>query len=318
MLPLPDAEGHVTCLSCGRRERRSTLPPPPTDGSDLGIPGIGTPRITVHHSAATVDLKKAGGCVKGGIVTFVVLTFGVPLLVLGVFVVALWPSSGSSTNSTGPTGNVIVLDVLDTTPASESSRSTTVVALVQETRGSSYDRYLSVIALPQVDALESWRSEALGQNATNVRVARGGLGIAAVVEDRLLRFDGSGNISGEATLPDVISGACTTCLVQVGSSIVVQTANGQVQAYGGGSSERRWTRTLEASGGSIAVAGDHLVVMDEPADGDPYVEVVDPVTGKASGRVPTPCADQHAGIRTTVTPIPGDDAVLLLTGYSGA
>ncbi|MCB0978060.1 MAG: PQQ-binding-like beta-propeller repeat protein, partial [Acidimicrobiales bacterium] len=305
MLPLPDAEGHVTCLSCGRRASVSTA----------GDAETGSPRIAIANTTATVDLKQARGCAKGGIVGALLLFFGIPILVVGILIAAgVFSGNLSNSNRSGSSGNLIVLEVLDAAPATDGK--TAVLALVQETTGGSYRRFVSRIELDDRGAEEMWRSPSLGKDISNVRAVPLDHGVAVVSEDRLLLLDDRGKSAWETKLSDVVSGGCTACLAWVGSTLIVQTSDGGLQAYALRSPERRWSRTLASPASRFAVAGDHVVLIDDPADQDPFVEVVDPATGKSSGRSATPCTDRHGSSGARLSPIPDSDQVLLIVGYS--
>ncbi|MBX3313041.1 MAG: PQQ-binding-like beta-propeller repeat protein [Actinobacteria bacterium] len=317
MLPPPDAEGHVTCLSCGQQSRASRLAPPPPKDADLGIPGIGVPRVTTYDNRASTQLRNAPGCAKAAVVSAIVLFVVSPLVIIGFVVLGVITTSSDSGSGSG-SDHRIVISVADVTPAAPGAAKTWLTVLEQETDGSSYDRYLSKVVVGERGAEREWRSASLGRDTSTVQVAQTGTGVVAVVEDRLLVISSTGETTWEARLPDVISGGCDTCLLVVGSAVVVQTADGQLQGYGLGSSERQWSRTLGVSNAAVVSTGEHLVVVDDPADGDPFVEVVDPATGRATGRAATPCAGSQRSMPTTVAPIPDEDAVLLLAGYSSA
>src|SRR5690606_5325523 len=126
MLPPPDAEGHVSCLSCGRRARTGFLarhlphpPPPPapsgpptaartpTPAAQAGAFGAGQVGTSTGAAAKGCGVAVAGCGTTAGILVATVVLFGV----IGLVLVGRADDRSTEPRSTSsPFTDVIVLE----------------------------------------------------------------------------------------------------------------------------------------------------------------------------------------------------------------
>lgn len=331
MLPPPDGEGHVACLSCGRRARSGFLarhlphpPPPPAPSAPPSAyrttpgPGQAGPGPVPGQSGAKGCGVAVAGCgtTLGILVATLVLFGAIGLVLIG----RADDSSTEPRSATSAFTNVIVLEQATTLLPADDEGDELVIALLQRTVDSDYDRSLAALSLSDTGATVEWESEPLGRETTDVRATRAGSTIFAAVADRLLAFDAdTGEVRWETQLSDTVPRFCATCFAATGGSLLVQTADGEIARYGTGSSERTWSRRLTSTVGSMVVTGGSVIVVDDPAGAEPVtVEALDPADGRTRGPLRTPCPDRQSSLPTSVTPVPGSDRALALFGYSRA
>lgn len=329
MLPPPDASGHVSCLSCGRRARTGFLarhlphppPPPAPSGPPAGPrPTAQTTQVGQVGTSSGTTAKGRGLAVAGcgttaGIFVAAIALFGV----IGLVLIGRADNNSTEPRSAAtPFTNVIVLEHATTLLPADEDGDELVVALLQRTVDSDYDRSLAALSLSDDGATIEWESEPLGRETTDVRAARTGDTVFAAVAERLIAFDAdTGAVRWETTLSDTVASFCPTCFATSGDSLLVQTADGEVSRFGTRSSERTWARRLASPSGAMVVAGGSVIVVDDPEGSDPVtVESLDPADGRSRGALTTPCRDRQFNVPVSMTPIPGGDRVLAVFGHT--
>jgi outer membrane protein assembly factor BamB len=169
-----------------------------------------------------------------------------------------------------------------------------------------------------------WQSEEFPTGVYGGALAISGETAFAAVDDELWALDiADGTLAWKASLPDVVHTSCETCFTVVGDSLIVQTADAQVLAFGTDSSEARWGHRLVSPSGSVLVAGAGLAVIDDSPDqpGARQVQVLDPATG-ATVSTFVPVCDDGTGTRDlsftdSVYALPGSPDLVATVSFGG-
>lgn len=125
-----------------------------------------------------------------------------------------------------------------------------------------------------------------------------GLGRRVVGLDR-----DTGETAWQADLPDVIRPGCADCLEVVGDHVVAFTSDAQVTVLDPTDGTAPWARRLESASGWVTSMGDHLLVVDEPADATTTVTLTDVADGRAIASH-SPSCDDPVFEGSTITPTP--------------
>ncbi|MCB0972839.1 MAG: PQQ-binding-like beta-propeller repeat protein, partial [Acidimicrobiales bacterium] len=351
MLPLPDLDGHATCPSCGRTTRSEpTRSSPPAErapdgpadavgASSVDAPETGGPRADGPDDALAATLAAAGqrplrpppdwsersrpgrGCV---IAAFA----GVVLFVAGVAVFAFSSAQDDLRARLDPSyspyddllvlgGTAQLLDVGGDGPE--------VIVTVQETDGGDLVRRLARIRFADGEAEVVWQSGPIADDAHRAQVAAydDTLFVGIDREVAALELD-TGETRWRAEVRDDVASGCEGCFAVVGGRLVVRTADAYLTAFGPASSEQQWSRRLGSVAASTSVAGDRLVVVDEPeAPGvAASAVVVDPATGRDGAATSPSCPAPEWSPRPLgltvgdeVHAIPGSDDVVAAFGF---
>jgi outer membrane protein assembly factor BamB len=336
ILPMPDLEGRITCLSCGRsgkarhhRAEPSSSSAGPAAGTTSGTTVGGTadsnpftswtagPADVASASAAASRAVRRGmsGCVFTVLIAVVLVGVGIFMAARAVDDVVDGVTSGSGSGSTLSllASGLTVIEGGDEliSPAYDGPSNTRFVARVRlRSEGSGSE----VV----------WRSDPLPPGVHGGSSAVIGDTVFAALGEELWALDvASGEARWKAHLPDVVHTSCD-CFTVIGDSLVVQTADGQVFAYGSGSSEPRWAHRLVAPSGRVLASDAGLVVLDDSPEGpgDREVRVLDMATGTVLGRAAPKCTDASGWEREMlftdpVYPVPGGPDLVATISFGG-
>lgn len=342
MLPLPDLAGLITCPSCGRVTRgevpgssapaagSAAWPPPPVPAPDPGsqweppapVPGAPSapPPSAMPSAPKAARTASKIGC---GLVPIVVIGF-VGFMLVG----ALRSCDDTSPTTGGPSffdrsSNVITISGSAT--VLRSSPDATEVAVIQQQTGSATVRRLAIVRFTPEGSEEVWTSEPLDESASRIEVAEVDDTLFAAYEDVLLALDReTGETRWRTTLRDQVTFNCPSCFVALGEQVVIRTTDAYVSAYRAGSAEPRWSKRLRSAQGSMSVANDRLLVVDDPEAQQQLtqVQLLDPADGRVLRTVAPTCPGEGSTpweleMRPgdQVHAVPGSDDVVALFGF---
>lgn len=297
LLPLPDGDGNVSCLSCGRTERVPAEEPAAAPGASTGASGE-----TVFISWKPGDggggaSSSSAGRRVGCIVAVAILAVVVPIIVVLAGVLTSTTAVKEAFDDVGATGTdrssfnpagyeVIELPVTD-------GGGTEVVTVAYD--GQKGDRFIARVALAAGGGPDGgWASEPFPKDVYDARMLVSGPTLFAAVGDELWALVAeTGVVSWKAPLSDVVHVACDSCFQPLGDGVVVSTADGQVFAYGPGSAQPLWGHRLVSDGSPLHLNEAGVAVIDDVPDGPgrKQVVVLDPVTGAVVSSYAPTCQD---------------------------
>ncbi len=300
LLPLPDAEGHVSCMSCGRTERVAVKEPKPSPGASAGAsPGTvfvsWSPEDAGSVAAAAKTARRGVGCIVG----VIVLSIAVPvvLAVAGIFAgtSAVRDALDEVGSAVGPKRHLSPsgYEVLALPPSDGGGLE--VVTVVYE--GQRNARFLARAALGAGGG-DGWESDPFPSGVNDAQVILSDRTLFAVIGEELWALVAdTGAISWRAPLSDVVRSSCETCFQPLGDGVVLLTADGQVFAYGPGSATARWGHRLAGTNSQLAVSDAGVAVVDDSPEspGRKQVVVLDAATGAVVSTFVPQCNPDRVG-----------------------
>lgn len=299
MLPLPDGDGNIFCLSCNRRVKVAPTRPTSVKTTSTG------PWTDVGADAAPSNPKgKRGKLLWAGLALFV----GVRIAMLSV-----------SADDDGPAESIQRFDVervlpYATTDAGPSGRDgEAIVTVVHEQDGSEVRRRLARVRLGPIGATEQWRADLSLDTAVRTIEADETVFVTDDVQLHAVDVD-TGTTRWSTALPDVVDPACSDCVSTAGDAVVVRTYDGSVTVWDGGSAEPAWSTDLSSEIDVLRVVGSR-VLISQIVDGRLSMIARDVRSGTEVDRIDAPCDPSPTMPPHSISPIPGGDEVLLVFGY---
>lgn len=292
-----------------------TIPPGGGPGYSGGASASGT---SADRTVKVSGAKALGcGCLPGLVV----------LIVLGAIGFIVFRASDSVRESIdratgGGSSDLMAISGTATVLGSGDGGSADLVAIVQD--NSSSERTVTRFSLSSAGPKVRWTGPTTGGDTYDIEVAQLGSTLFVGAGDELWALDaGTGARRWSAPLSDVTTRGCADCFAVVDGTLVVRTQDAEVAGYREASGEPLWSRRLESPSGSVSVAGDLLIVSDDPVEPDQGgTTTVDPATGEVLRTVRLTCPgapggggyDLVMGVGNAIRPVPGSTDVVGVFG----
>ena len=345
-LPLPDAEGNITCPSCGRATRVELPPEDTGSGNRLTVkspagevtidlsqwtPGArgatewDRPAETISMATeAAEEAAKAAktGCGIGAVVVTLIILASIGGVIYAVangvssVTKSIGEITGSSSSNLYPSsGSVSVLPGEGTT--------SDLVLVVTDNSSDSKRRLVRVQVGPD-GSKTLWKSEPLPGDVYTASVAIEGDHLYAAVGDEVWLLSlATGAETWRSTLTDKVTTRCESCFTVVQKKLVVRTDDAYLTGFQASSNEPLWSRRLNSTSARADLVGGNLVLVDDSATrGKPgAVETLDPATGRAARSFSPACPPSDGypypvsfGSGADVVAVPGTGDLLALFG----
>ena len=322
MLPLPDLEGRVSCLSCGRsvkvapaagplvsdgHTKRSSRTGPKPAATKVDLDSTGTPRPTWNRRPPS----RARRLIRRALVTAFVLALVTPILRDR----SDHDSTPSPPRYSLKAGSTLLL------PSEGATTDLLAVMVDRQARRHVVVRY-SYAAENTGGGDLIWASDPLANDGYEVSYAVDGDDLYLVTRSEAWKLDlATGERQWVSQLPDLVPPRCPDCFSVIDGHLVAQTIDGQVSALASDSGEELWSRRFDDPGGSVAVAHGRLLVVDESTEADTAtVYRLDAATGDEQNGQILRCAvddrasDVIASVSTEVFAVPESTDVVAFFG----
>lgn len=295
-LPLPDAQGHVICPSCGRAQiikpkeaPRTATPPTATINVDLsGLADVARPAAKAS----------AVGCALGPIIALVVVA-----LVGGVLFFSLRNVGDGITKGLSPTrsGSLSPVSGTGLLLPGEGSGADDIVTFAYDSKVSA--RRVVRVHLDGSGGKVVWQSKNFASDVYAVNLALSGKTLYVGAGDSLRALDPDTGVERwVAALSDKVKTNCAnSCLTPLADGVAVVTDDGQLSAFGPDSAAARWTKTTEGVHPQLLVSGTTLALVDDKPDAafESRVSIIDAASGTVRTTFDPRCAP--AGIGASFT-----------------
>jgi len=240
-----------------------------------------------------------------GLVIFVVASVVLPLLFaivpLAIGLFAMFASFNHGNTSASPVTQQIAavstLDVRVERPVIFSPGTDTTtpdfLALIQDKTSDAYQ--FAMVGGKTHNIL--WRSEDLGKNGDN---ARGFFLDKQVMIINDTTFSALDRQTGKQIWKTPLQnglGYCKTCLVQVGSNVVVLQKDGTLQAVDAASGKLTWNKTLNSGRYDVFLINGQLAAQDNDDKSMNIIYIFDSVTGKITQQLQPMCPAKSPEMR---------------------
>lgn len=168
------------------------------------------------------------------------------------------------------------------------------------TTGAHYDSGRTVITVMRVNGADGkavWKANGVPDGVSDTKVAVDASNVYVAGKSTLLAFKLSdGSQVWKATLSDDYAAHdCADCLSVIGTSAIVKTKDGSIQAFDTATGKALWTHDLASTSGQVFRMPTQLVVLDEqgevPAERVVSLTPLDPATGTPGTAMQPTCVD---------------------------
>lgn len=321
MLPMPDTEGRVSCLSCGRTMKVSAPVGPMNFGSSPQAFTGSSPVPPPKQPGPGYAVRPLVRSRKPSWARRMIIRILVALFVLGLATTLLRDGSDDASAPAEPeltssAGSTVLL------PSVGSTTERLSVVFDTESRRHVVARYDTAAQAPDGGEL-IWRSEPLPRDGRDVSYAIDGNDLYVATQSAVWKLDvTTGLRQWERQLPDLVPRGCADCFSVIDGQLVAQTIDGNVVALSPTTGEELWRRRFEDPGGAVTVANGYLLVVDKSAEADAAtVYWLDPATGSEQSGQVLRCEfddsplDPAAGVSTKVFAVPESDDVVAFFGF---